>query len=65
MVLLSGRYKKGAVGKTKVYQTAYQTYVWILRNQKYLRRKLDDAIHDMEAGRMQTIEETRKEIDKI
>ena len=27
--------------------------------------KLDDAIHDMEAGRVQTIEEARKEIDDI
>ena len=28
-------------------------------------KKLDDAIHDMEAGRVQTIEEAWKEIDEI
>ena len=30
-----------------------------------LLTKLDDAIHDMEAGRVQTIEEAWKEIDEI
>ena len=33
---------------------------WII-----LLTKLDDAIHDMEAGRVQTIEEAWKEIDEI
>ena len=27
------------VWKTKVYQVVHQTYIWVLRNQKYLRRK--------------------------
>ena len=30
-----------------------------------LLTKLDDAIHDMETGRVQTIEEAWKEIDEI
>ncbi len=30
-----------------------------------LLTKLDDAIYDMETGRVQTIEEARKEIDDI
>ncbi len=30
-----------------------------------LLTKLDNAIHDMEAGRVQTIEEAWKEIDEI
>ena len=37
--------------------------IWRLMD--ILLTKLDDAIHDMEAGRVQTIEEAWKEIDEI
>ena len=43
---------------TKSHETTY-TLMDILLT------KLDDAIHDMEAGRVQTIEEAWKEIDEI